>query len=277
MTIDPPAAIAAPSATVLRECRYGRMLYLRNDVYIGRSLELYGEYCEAESALFAQLLSPGQVVIEVGANIGAHTVHLGPGGMMLAFEPQRIIFSLLCANLALNEQFHVRPIHAAIGEADGLVKLPALDPYATQNFGGFSVRGRNTGDDVPVFTLDRYGLPSLRLIKIDVEGMEAEVLRGASKLIARHRPVIYCENDRRDGSAALIGLIQQYGYDLYWHLPALYSPNNFAGNPEDVFPGVISVNMVCFPAETQQPVANLRRVSGPPPTIGGMSDVNQRR
>src|SRR5436190_22246330 len=110
----PPA-----SATALKECRHGRMLYLRNDQYIGRSLELYGEYGEMEARLFDQLLAPGQAVIEVGANIGAHTVHLaklvGPTATVLAFEPQRAIFYLLCANLAPNAQFHVRAYHAAGG------------------------------------------------------------------------------------------------------------------------------------------------------------------
>src|SRR5580704_19607430 len=98
MATETPLAPAEPFATALKECRYGRMLYLRGDIYIGRSLELYGEYGQSENALFAQLLASDQIAIEVGANIGAHTVHLaklvGPGGTVLAFEPQRPIFTL---------------------------------------------------------------------------------------------------------------------------------------------------------------------------------------
>ena len=200
----------ASSGTVtrLKDCRHGRMLFLKRDVYIGRSLDVYGEFSELEGELFAQLLQPGAVVIEVGANIGAHTVHLaklvGPQGAVLAFEPQRVIHQLLCANVALNELFNVHSFHAAAGRAPGSLKVPPLDYAAENNFGGLSLGGASTGEDVPVVTLDGFNLPAVRLLKVDVEGMEADVLLGARQLIARHRPVLYVENDRRDKSEALI-------------------------------------------------------------------------
>ena len=64
------------TAIAQKQCRHGRMVFLKHDVYIGRSLELYGEYSESEAEVFTQLLRPGDVVIEAGANIGAHTVHI---------------------------------------------------------------------------------------------------------------------------------------------------------------------------------------------------------
>jgi hypothetical protein len=62
--------------TRLSDCRHGRMLYFSNDRYVGGSLDVYGDYCEDETQLFGQILRPGHVVVEAGANIGAHTVHL---------------------------------------------------------------------------------------------------------------------------------------------------------------------------------------------------------
>src|SRR6476620_7891408 len=91
----------------LKDCRYGRMLYNINDTFVGRLLDRYGEYSEGEIDLFKQIVRPGDVVIEVGANIGAHTVWFArntwPGGAVIAFEPQRLVFQTLCANLALND------------------------------------------------------------------------------------------------------------------------------------------------------------------------------
>src|SRR5687768_6606900 len=80
----------------LKDCRYGRMLYNVNDLYVGRSLDLYGEFSEGEVEVFRQLVRPGDLVMDVGANVGAHTVWfakaVGPGGVVLAFEPQRLVF-----------------------------------------------------------------------------------------------------------------------------------------------------------------------------------------
>lgn len=258
---------ARPPATALKDCRYGRMLYLVGDVYIGRALELYGEYSDSEGEVFNQLLSHGQVVVEVGANIGAHTLHLaklvGPTGLVMAFEPQRIVFSLLCANLVLNEQFHAVPIRGALGSEPGTIKVPTLDPWALQNFGGLELHGHTAGEDVPVGRLDDHRLPGLRLLKIDVEGMETDVLRGATKTIQTHRPIIYTENDRREKSAELIKLLFELGYEPYWHVAPMFNPNNFAGNKDNVFHNTVSINMLCLPKEQPFKITGFRLVAGP--------------
>src|SRR5947199_9441604 len=120
----------------LKDCRHGRMLYNVNDAYVGRSLDLYGEYCEGEIELFKQLVRPGDVVIEVGANIGAHTVWLAratsPGGAVIAFEPQRLAFQTLCANLALNDIVNALAYQQACGRKPGYIFVPVLDPTTLQ-------------------------------------------------------------------------------------------------------------------------------------------------
>lgn len=251
----------------LKQCRHGAMLYPPHDQYVGRSLDLYGEFSEIEAQVFDRFLSPGQVVVEVGANIGAHTVHLaklvGANGTVIAFEPQRVMFYLLCANLALNEQFQVRAYRAAAGSAGGSINVPRLDHRAAVNFGGVSLLGSTTGEVVPRIMVDGFPLPSLRLLKIDVEGMEREVLLGARQTIARHRPILYVENDRRENSAGVIGLIQELGYDLYWDLPPLFNPDNFVGCRDNAFPRIVSINLLCFPKELGMPPPNARPVTGP--------------
>ena len=86
-------------------CRYGKMIYNKNDIHIGKSLSIYGEWSEPETFLFSQIVKSGNHVIEVGSNIGSHTIMLskavGENGKVYAFEPQRHTFQLLCANLAL--------------------------------------------------------------------------------------------------------------------------------------------------------------------------------
>ena len=101
-----------------------------------------------------------------------------------------------------------------------------------------------------VVRLDDLRLDRLDLIKIDVDGMEQAVLRGGMETIRPLRPKLYVENDRVEASAALIRLIRDLGYRLWWHLPGLYSPNNFRGVPQNIFgTNYISINMLCCRAE----------------------------
>lgn len=231
-------------------CRYGQMLYNKNDVYIGRSLDVYGEFSEGEVELFRQVMHAGNVVIEVGANIGAHTLFIaqqvGRSGVVIAFEPQRILFQTMCANLALNSVSNVYTLQQAVGARSGSVVIPPLDYTKENNFGGLALGGYESGEGVPLATIDGFNFPACSFLKIDVEGMELDVLQGADRLIRQHRPVIYVENDREEKSAALIRHLDSLGYKLYWHRPPYFNPNNFLGNPQNVFGNIISQNMVCI-------------------------------
>lgn len=253
----------------LKQTRHGPMLYNRFDTYIGRSLEEYGEFSQGEIDLLRQLVKPGDVMIEAGANIGAHTLPLaqmvGDNGEVQVFEPQRVLFQTLCANVALGALTNVHARQAALGAAPGAIVVPALDYRRPNNFGGLAlagleVNGDQPGERVPLMTIDGLELPRVDLIKADVEGMEADVLRGARETIARHRPILYVENDREESSAALIELIASLGYRLYWHRPPLYRAQNFFANPVNVFGNVVSQNMLCLHASVPAQIQGLEAV-----------------
>jgi FkbM family methyltransferase len=177
------------------------------------------------------------------------------------------VFQLLCCNLALNELGNVvaRPI--ALGARGGVARVPAIPPSQAHNFGGVALSADpDGGERVEVAAIDDLALDACRLIKADVEGMEAEVLEGARATIARLRPLLYLENDRADRSRALITAVQSLGYRAFWHLPLLFNPANFAGRPDNVFGNVASVNMFCVPAESALRIAGLAEVTGPDDT-----------
>jgi FkbM family methyltransferase len=252
---------------VRKQCRHGEMMFLTHDRYVGRSLDLYGEFSELEAEIFVSNVRPGDYVVEVGSNIGAHTVHLarlvGPHGVVHAFEPQRIIFQILCANLAINGITNVWAYQEALGRQTGTIRVPAIDYAVEGNFGGVSLTNTGSGEDVPMRTIDSMALKQLRLLKIDAEGMEAEILAGARATIARFRPVLYVENDRKDQSPKLIRMIDGLGYRMWWHLPPLFNPQNFSMNPNNVFGHIVSINLLCLPNECSESVPNLRAVTDP--------------
>jgi FkbM family methyltransferase len=251
----------------LTQTRDGLMLYNRHDRYIGRSIDRYGEYAAEESELIRQVVRPGSTVVDAGANIGTHTLMLsravGPRGAVLAFEPQRIVFQTLCANLALNSVMNVNCRCAALGDAAGSITIPPIDYSVAENFGGVALGQVPTGETTAVVTLDGYNLSACHFIKIDVEGMEAAVIRGARKTIEKFRPILYVENDRADRSAELIGLIQSFGYNLYWHTPRLFNPDNFYQNPVNELGEVISANMLGIHSSMPSDVGGLRKIEGP--------------
>jgi hypothetical protein len=107
---------------------------------------------------------------------------------------------------------------------------------------------------------DLADLPRLRLVKIDVEGMEGEVIEGAAKLIARFRPLLYVENDHPERSAQLMRRIDGLGYDIYWHIVPLFNPGNFYGVTENAFPGLVAFNMLCVHRESRIEIAGLEKV-----------------
>ena len=133
------------------EGRHGFFVYNSNDTYIGKSLELYGEYCEHEVVLFSKLINEGDIVLEIGANIGSQTVSLsrmvGNKGMVYAFEPQPVLFQNLCANLSINSCHNVRAFPFACGGNEGHIFLPEVNYNQVNNFGAiivFSIKSLST-------------------------------------------------------------------------------------------------------------------------------------
>ena len=250
-----------------KQCRYGTMLYNIHDTYIGRSLDEYGEFSEGEVDVFRQAVKPGQIVLEVGANIGTHTVWfsqaVGPTGSVLAFEPQRIVFQTLCANLALNSLTNVHCFCVAAGSAPGQITVPILDQNSTNNFGGLGLGSHPRGELTPMLTIDGLNLSACHFLKIDVEGMEHDVLMGATKTIAAHSPILYVENDRPERAEALIRLIDSFGYNMFWHRPPLFNPGNFSANPQNIFGNIVSINMLCLPKAISQQISGFQQVEVP--------------
>ena len=255
----------SPGFNQLTRGRDGYYLYNRNDIFVGRALERYGEYGRLEAQVIAQLCAPGSVVIDAGANIGTHTLmlarHVGPSGFVFAFEPQRVVFQTLCANMALNSITNVECVHAALGAEPGTVFVPPFDYDSEGNYGSFSAEAFSEGWPVRRTTLDEYAGFPIRLMKIDVEGMEEAVLAGGRELIERRRPFLYIENDRQDKSERLIRALWDLRYRLFWHTPALYNPENFQGDPVNIYEHVVSVNILGMPEEQRGKITGFEEVT----------------
>jgi FkbM family methyltransferase len=261
-----------PNSLRLVMARHGTMLVNLNDQYMGQGLAEYGEYSQIECNFILQWLPLQRDAVEVGANIGCHTLPIAKAltlhrRRLMAVEPQPVIFQQLCANLSLN---HVRNVHAvpkACAPQRSTLYFSRQDYDQAGNFGAVRLRERAGDADEKVEALpldelldDRW---DVGLLKIDVEGMESAVLNGAMRTVARCRPVIYLENDQTDRSRRLIEQLWGMDYELWFHLPPLFNPDNFAGESENLYQTVVSINMLCLPKE-----------SANKPNLPAISDAN---
>lgn len=245
----------------MTEGRHGRFLTYANDLIIGRCMQLYGEWSEPEIWLYRQIVRPGDIVVEPGANVGTHSVFLsraiGPEGRLYAFEPGRLTHQLLCANIALNECLNVHAKHQAIGAEIGRLRFPQLDPESPGNYGAVSMHGASTDDNsdlVDVVSIDSLGLRRIDFIKCDIEGFEPQMLAGARDTLSRLRPVVYLElggfsQDRPTGNRdELVTTLESYGYSAYYFISPLFNSENYRKLPVDIFNGGgASFDLICVP------------------------------
>lgn len=111
-------------------CRHGKMVWPVSDTTIGKALELYGEFAEGENRVMARYIRPGNLVVDVGANLGTTVLPaskaVGKDGTVFAFEPQPIIAQCLNTTLSLNDCFNVRVFSNALGDEQGWEEYPLL-------------------------------------------------------------------------------------------------------------------------------------------------------
>ena len=207
------------------------------DVTLGNdnSLCLYvcGSFEPNEFHFLDGVLKPGMVFVDVGANDGYYTLfaarRVGPGGRVVSVEPSSRERGHLERNLARNGVGNVEIVPAALGAAPGHADLHLAHGVHT----GHNTLGRFAHDDVvparvervPLETLDavvaRLGLPRVDVVKIDVEGAEANVIAGMRNVLTLLRPMLMMEvNDgalRAQGSseAALLETLRgEHGYEI---------------------------------------------------------------
>lgn len=238
-------ATLRPISFVLAATDHGSMILNRNDYRmvgpdngfgVGHQLLTGSSFDAPEIRGALELLSSrrrdfgdGVVALDCGANIGVHTIEwaraMNGWGRVMAFEPQERIFYALAGNIAINNCRNASATHAALGAKSGVLKIPDLDYDAPASFGSLELQGRPGGPEfigqkidyerlskeVRLVAIDDLKLERLDFVKIDVEGMELEVLRGAAVSIGRHRPIMIIET-LKSGAEPIVAFLAPLGY-----------------------------------------------------------------
>ena len=192
---------------------------------------------EVYEPIVRQMLSPclSEVVVDIGANIGVHTVWLsrkvGPSGVVLAVEPERTNFTILNLNTRINNLSNVIPIMLALGADSGraqlLVPRPSVMgqvttiPSSTLSKPSVVTVDCETLDDV----ISAFGISQVSAIKIDVEGAELGVIQGAEQTIMKFRPRLVIEAHGLVNLSSLELRLKAMGMTISSNVKASSRPN----------------------------------------------------
>jgi len=239
-----PAA-PRPIAFVIAATDHGSMILNRHDYQmvgpeqgfgVGYQLLNDSSFDASEVRGALELLSlrrmdfgDGVLALDCGANIGVHTVEwaraMNGWGKVVAFEAQERIFYALAGNIAINNCRNATAANVAVGAKSGVLRIPDLDYDSPASFGSLELRGQPGGGEfigqsidyerlskeVRIIALDDLKLERWDFVKIDVEGMELEVLQGAAESISRHKPIMIIETIK-SGAEAVAAFLEPLGY-----------------------------------------------------------------
>ena len=147
-------------------------------------------------------------------------------GSVIAIEAQERIYYALAGNVAINNCFNATLIRAVAGDKNGMAKIPELDHFVPTSFGSLELKptkNQNRSAEGRLFRGETRagtchndqlaGIKRLDLLKIDVEGMECEVLEGAKRTVRQSLPVVIVEH-LKAGPEDIVKFLTHYGYNI---------------------------------------------------------------
>jgi len=208
----------------LYENQDGRFIIFPNDA-IAQHLKSGRLWEQHFSEVVNTFVPYGGVVVDAGANFGYNSVimgnQIGAQGLLVSFEPQRIIYQQLCGNLILNNIFNAVTYQAALGDGSKVITNMRSVNYDAPwvNIGDTSIG--TDGEEIAIYTLDQIGLDKVDFIKLDVQGYELFTLQGAKELLNTHKPDIFIEIEPHQliqfgiTQDQLLEYIKSFGYRVF--------------------------------------------------------------
>jgi FkbM family methyltransferase len=237
------AGRSAPAETAM-----GIVQYFPDQPIVGDSIGWYGEYLRAQTDLLASLMKPGNVVMEVGAGIGAHVLALAPTigrtGHFFVYEPRPLFQQVLRQNLGANGIGNVTVMKRSLRGQESRAADEDEVPLS-----------HDSGDPaIATETVDELRLDALHWLKINEETDALQVLTGASETLWRLRPKLFVavpDEGVRDVETRL----RDHGYQCWKVTTAYFNPKNFNRRDADIFPGRATIAVVAIPEEIEATLA----------------------
>ena len=253
-----------PSLSLIQSAKtkYGEILTMPNDFFVGQALNTYGEYSFYETEIFKKHIRSGQTVLDIGAQLGAHSLEfckiVGDQGQIIAIEPQKIFSKIIQMNRELLSLNQLKVLNTALSSKEEFLFLPILDYQRVGNYGSMQTyKDKKYGhpedfEKIRAVTIDQIVFDQLKLsklhfIKMDIEGMELEALAGAAMTIKTFKPILFIEIDRLDQADQIIKLVQSLGYTTEILETTLFNENNYNNIKTNIFGVAGTRNLLALP------------------------------
>lgn len=178
--------------------------------------------------LQGKYIGENKVILDIGANIGNHTLYFAKvckAKKIYSFEPIQGTFQILEKNIRINKiDDVVTAYNMAIGEGVGKASIAS---YNEKNIGGTQLKENDRGL-IPVTSLDHFDFTNIDFVKIDVEGFECNVLKGAVNFFAANRPLVFIEVTEDN-----LPFVKNYFMDIDYRLEKTFGSGNYLFVPKN--------------------------------------------
>lgn len=263
--------------------RYGMMVVPEGPDLIAQSLRLYGEWAQNEISSLMRFIRRGDHVVDVGAFIGTHSRAfartVGPDGRVFAFEPNPSAFALLDLNARISDPRNIKVRHVGLGAESRRYSLNS--GRGKDNLGATSLTfSADDIGEIPVCPLDEI-LSDMKVdfIKVDVEGMEVDVLRGAERLVRRNSPVMFLEVNFLGKSSGMLPWAVDHDYLCFGVVSRAFNAANVFRETRNIFGAAAECGLLMIAAADVARHANAIRSIGafPVATIDDLALVLLRK
>jgi FkbM family methyltransferase len=191
---------------------------------IGQNLFCYGSFEESEITIARNFIKSDSIVLDIGANIGIHSLEfsrMANSGLVISFEPQLNVFNTLIKNILQNNITNIIPLNLAVSYKNHITDFYIMDDDAYSSL--VDTKRKTLEGKIKVLAISIDGLIGsdqiIDFIKIDVEGLELNVLLSMKTLLNNHHPVVFCEIykgilDQNDPEET-IRFMRDLGYSVY--------------------------------------------------------------
>ncbi len=249
MEAEPPRPVGLSRLNT----RYGPFVVPQECDLIGDSLKSYGEWAQNEISLLRTLIRTGDTVLDIGACYGTHTRAfsdaVGKEGHVLSFEACQQTADLLQENIALAPLDNITMHRCVLDSVSGRqVWMTA----PSENRGAMHINHTEMlekSEPHATAVLNDFSLSRADLLKVDVEGHEVPVLEGGAEMLARCRPIVFCETNTISAGIKLYNFWPVDNYEIFGIRSFATNRDNFFRNSHDFFGDASECSLLFLPCE----------------------------